>query len=216
MKSLTPAKVVVASVIAVGLVILLNNSNPSEESSKSAQETGPSESSKLGLLVTVDDFSDPANNSFGIERMFIDDTSAGGSTKTQSNVTDGVLSFSGEITPPRGQTGWASVVLILNPDGLPKDLSANEGIRLLVRVNKGALSVSANSSEVTNYDYHASTVTPPNDGEFHEVKIPFADMKRTWSAQTSLNPETLVSVSLVAFGMQAGSFDFDFDEVSFY
>ena len=78
---------------------------------------------------------------------------------TQHSVEAGVLSARGQISPPRGQPGWASTVLLLDPQGLPRDASAYEGIRLLIRVNKGNLSVSANSSEITNYDFHAAVVT---------------------------------------------------------
>jgi hypothetical protein len=164
----------------------------------------------------VDDFGDPDNNSLGIGRLYIDDTTAGGGTQTAYSVDHGVLSAKGDIAPPRGQPGWASAVLLLDPQGLPRDVSAYEGIRLVVRVNRGNLSVSANSSEITNFDYHAATITRQSDGEFHEVRIPFATMKRAWSEQTPLNPRTLTGLSLVAADLQKGSFDFEVDEVGFY
>jgi hypothetical protein len=165
---------------------------------------------------TVDDFSDPHKNSLGIDRQFVDDTAAGGQTKVQHTVKGGVLAARGEIAPPRGQPGWASTILLLDPAGLPQDASAYEGIRLLVRVNKGNLAISANSSEITNYDFHAAPVVRHADGEFHEVKIPFAEMKRAWSEQIPLNTKTLTSISLVAIDLQKGSFDFEVAEVSFY
>jgi hypothetical protein len=168
------------------------------------------------LVSTIDDFSDPDTSSLGIARLFVDDTSAGGQTSVQHSVDGGVLSASGEILPPRGQPGWASTVLLLDPQGLPQDASAYEGVRLVVRVNKGNLSVSANSSEITNFDYHAAQVTRQSDGEFHEVRIPFTQMKRAWSEQTPLNTRTLASLSLVAFDIQQGAFDFEIDEISFY
>jgi len=165
---------------------------------------------------TVDDFSDPNNNSFGIERQFIDDTVVGGQTRMEHTFEEGVFSAKGEISPPRGQPGWASTVLRLEPEGLPQDASAYEGIRLLVRVNKGNISISANSSEITNFDYHAAPLTRQSDGEFHEVLIPFKQMKRVWSEQTELNTKTLTGLSIVAADIQQGSFDFEIDEVSFY
>ena len=168
------------------------------------------------LNPTIDDFSDPDNNSLGIERQFINDTVAGGQTRMEHGFEEGVFSAKGEISPPRGQPGWASTVLILEAQGLPQDASAYEGIRLLVRVNKGNLSISANSSEITNFDYHAARVTRQSDGEFHEVMIPFTQMKRVWSEQTELNTKTLTSLSIVAADIQQGSFDFEIDEVSFY
>jgi hypothetical protein len=168
------------------------------------------------LEPTIDDFSDPDTTSLGIARLFVDDTSAGGQTSTKHSVDGGVLRATGEILPPRGQPGWASAVLLLDPQALPQDASAYEGVRLLVRVNRGNLSVSANSSEITNFDYHAATVTRQPGGEFHEVRIPFSQMKRAWSEQTPLNTRTLTSLSLVAFDIQKGVFDFEIDEISFY
>ncbi len=168
------------------------------------------------LEPSIDDFSDPNTNSLGINRQFIDDRSAGGQTSTQHTVEKGVLSASGKILPPRGQPGWASAVLLLDPQGLPQDASAYEGIRMLVRINEGNLSVSANSSEITNFDFHAAQITPKSDGKFHEVMIPFSEMKRAWSEQTALNTSTLTSLSVVAYDIQQGSFDFEIDEISFY
>lgn len=168
------------------------------------------------LRPTVDDFSDPKTNNLGIDRQFIDDTTAGGNTETQHRVKDGVLSAKGTITPPRGQPGWASTVLLLDPEGLPRDASAYEGIRLVVRVNKGNLALSANSSEITNFDYHAAPITRQTDGDFHEVRIPFKAMKRAWSEQIPLNTETIASLSLVAIGLQRESFDYEIDEIGFY
>jgi len=164
----------------------------------------------------IDDFSDADTNSLGITRLYIDDTSAGGQTRTQHNIDGGVLSAKGEILPPRGQPGWASTVLLLDPRGLPRDASAYAGIRLLVRVNKGNLSVSANSAEITNFDFHAAQVARQPDNAFHEVRIPFSQMKRAWSEQTVLNTSTLTALSLVAFDIQKGEFDFEIDEISFY
>jgi len=164
----------------------------------------------------VDDFSDPENNSLGIPRQYVNDTISGGDTSTEQSVSDGVLSVTGEIVPPRGQPGWSSAILILDPQGMPQDASAFEGIRLLVKVNKGNISVSANSTDVQNFDYHAAPVLAKSDGKFHEVKIPFASMKRAWSEQTPLNTKTINGLSIVAFGMQKGSYDFQLDEVGFY
>ena len=169
-----------------------------------------------GLDRMVDDFSHATKNNLGIERQFIDDTATGGKSKTQHSIDQGVLTAKGDLVPPRGQPAWASTVLPLDPQGEPKDASGYQGIRLRIRVNRGNLSLSANSTEITNFDYHAAPIVVRNDGKFHDVKIPFKNMKRAWSAQTRLNTKTLTSLSLVAFGVQRGSFDFAVDEVSFY
>lgn len=169
-----------------------------------------------GMAPIIDDFSDAKNNSLGFPRYFLNDSMAGGGTKTEQDVAKGVISTKGEIIPPRGQPGWASFALPLEAQGVPKDTSAFEGIRLLVKVNSGNLSVSANSTEIANFDFHAAAVSVAADGKFHEVKIPFTSMKRTWSEQIPLNTKTLNSVSITAYDMAKGSFDFAVDEVGFY
>ncbi|MDO6426076.1 CIA30 family protein [Thalassotalea sp. 1_MG-2023] len=176
--------------------------------------SGVANSSTLGKL--VDDFSHQTNNSLGLPRQFINDTTAGGKTNTTLTISNGSMHQSGEIIPPRGQPGWASSVLLLDAQGLPKDLSQYEGITLLIKVRKGNLSVSANSTEVTNFDYHAAPVMLIADEKFHEVKLPFSTMKRAWSEQTPLNTKTINSLSIVAYAMQKSSFDYQIREVSFY
>lgn len=164
----------------------------------------------------VDDFSDAQDTSLGFPRYFLNDSMAGGNTKTEQNLVKGMLVVKGEIIPPRGQPGWASIALPLEAQGRSKDTSAFEGIRLLVKVNSGNLSISANSTEIANFDYHAAPVAVAADGKFHEVKIPFNSMKRNWSEQIPLDTKTLNSISITAYDVAKGSFDFAVDEVSFY
>lgn len=169
-----------------------------------------------GMAPVVDDFSNAQQTSLGFPRYFVNDTMAGGNTKTEQEIAKGVISTKGEIIPPRGQPGWASIALPLEAQGTPKDTSAFEGVRLLIKVNSGNISVSANSTEITNFDYHIAPVAVAADGKFHEIKIPFASMRRSWSEQTPLNTKTLNSISITAYDMAKGSFDFAVDEVSFY
>lgn len=168
------------------------------------------------LSPVIDDFSDATNNNLGIARLYLNDTLAGGSTTTTQEVAQGIITAKGEIIPPRGQPGWASIVLPLDPHSLPQDASTFEGVRLLIKINGGNVSISANSTEITNFDYHAAPITVTADEKFHEIKIPFTAMKRAWSEQTPLNTRTLNSLSIVAFGLQKSAFDFALDEVSFY
>lgn len=168
------------------------------------------------LSPIVDDFSDSTNNNLGHARQYMTDAVAGGGTTLEPAVTDGVVAYKGDILPPRGQPGWASMVLLLDAANLPKDASVFSGIRLRVKIDYGNMSISANSVEVTNFDYHAAPVVVANDGEFHEVKIPFASLKRAWSEQTPLNKKTISSISIVAFDVQKGAYSFEVDEVAFY
>jgi hypothetical protein len=164
----------------------------------------------------IDDFSDAKNNNLGIPRIFLNDSIAGGSTTTQQEISKGILLVKGDIIPPRGQPGWASVALPLAAQNQPQDASAFEGVRLLIKINTGSLSISANSTEVTNFDYHAAPAAVTADGKFHEIKIPFASMKRAWSEQTPLNAKTINSISITAYGLEKSAFDFAVDEISFY
>ncbi|MDQ8184988.1 CIA30 family protein [Pelagicoccus sp. SDUM812002] len=164
----------------------------------------------------VDDFSNPDANSLGLPRLFADDSSAGGKTTTDYLVSEGTLEAKGDIQPPRGQPGWASTVFLLEATGQPQDLSEYEGIQLKIRIEKGNLSISANSSEITNFDYHAAPIARKAGDTFQEVKVPFASMRRAWSEQTELNTETIASLSLIAYDMQPGSFAFEVEEIGFY
>lgn len=164
----------------------------------------------------IDDFKHVNNTNLGTPRISISDTAAGGKTVTKINVSKGVIKFKGDIIPPRGQPGWSSLVFPLGPKGSAQDASKFSGIRLLVKFNNGNMSISANSIEVTNFDYHAMPVVVKADGKFHEVKIPFKSMRRMWSEQTKLNTQTLESFSIVAFSPQRASFDFEINEVSLY
>ena len=168
-----------------------------------------------GLL---DDFSDPTRAPSGIERIVIDDGSGGGQSHVNQRYEAGRLVATGEIVPGRGQPGWVSIVFLLNPDGTPRDLSQYEGVRMRIRVSKGMISVSANSTEVDNFDYHSLPVpvrqTPGDDVQ--EVRLPFRNMKRGWSLQTPLDPATITSISLTAVQLQRAPFAYEIDEIGFY
>ncbi|WP_158969473.1 CIA30 family protein [Paraglaciecola sp. L3A3] len=168
------------------------------------------------LNSVIDDFDNTSNNNLGIPRMSLSDITAGGSTTTELMVSNGVIQIKGEIVPPRGQPGWSSLILPLGPEGEGQDANKFVGIKLLVKISNGSISISANSTEVVNYDYHSAQIAVNSDGKFHEIKIPFDSMKRMWSEQTPLNRQTLNSLSIVAFGMQKTLYDFEIDQVSFY
>ena len=168
------------------------------------------------LPAMVDNFEHDKLNSLGIERQFLNDNVAGGASKSTVTIQDKHLYLSGELIPPRGQPAWASAILLLDASGAAQDASHFQGIRLRVKLNHGMMSVSANSAEITNFDFHAAQVVVAADGQFHEVKIPFTTMKRAWSPQTTLNASTLTSLSIVAFALQKSTYDFVIDEVSFY
>ncbi len=168
------------------------------------------------LAPTIDTFDNAANNSLGYQRQLITDTVAGGSSTATQTLANGVVTLKGEIVPARGQLGWVSYVVPLDAQGGAQDASAFEGVLLRVKLNKGNLSVSVNSTEVTNFDYHAAPIAVIQDGEFHTLKVPFNSLKRAWSEQTVLNPETVNGISIVAYAVQQDSFDFALDSISFY
>ncbi len=163
----------------------------------------------------LDDFSNPKNNSLGFPRMILDDTTSGGTSSSTQLVDEGILTLKGDLVPPRGQPGWVSLIFLLSPDGSPADISQYEGVRLKIRIETGMLSLSVNSTDVVNFDYHAAMVEA-HGKEFTEVKIPFSALRRAWSEQTKLNTHAIASVSLVAVGLQRSSFAYAVDEISFY
>ncbi len=164
----------------------------------------------------VDDFSDDAQMTSGIPRMIITDKDAGGSSVATQTITDGTTNVTGNLKPGRGMPGFVSLPLVLAPDSSPRDLSTYEGVRLVVHVERGNLSVQVSSTDVTNFDYHTSQpITRDSDG-LKEVRIPFAAMKRMWSEQTALNLSTVTSINLVSAGMAPGAFAYTIDEIGFY
>jgi hypothetical protein len=72
------------------------------------------------------------------------------------------------------------------------------------------------SAEITNFDFHTSAPIARKPGDFQEVRIPFAAMKRAWSEQTPLDLKAITSVNLVASGMAPGEFAYEVDEIGFY
>jgi hypothetical protein len=162
----------------------------------------------------LDDFSHETLTSLNTTRMVINDAELGGKSTAELTTSGGILRVEGKIVPGRGMPGFVSMVLVLSENGEPQDLGAYDGLRLRVRVSQGSLQVLAASSEIQNFDYHATAIS--RSKEFREIKIPFADLKRVWSEQTPLDLSTIVSINLVASGMQPGSFTYEVDEVGFY
>lgn len=168
------------------------------------------------LPAVIDDFDHAQNNNLGYPRQFINDSMAGGGTSAHHTVTDGVIRVTGTIVPPRGQLGWATCVLPLALPERGESAAEFSGVLLRIRVSQGNMSLSVNSAGVTNFDYHAAPVVVTQDGQFHEVRIPFGTLKRAWSEQTPLDTSAINGISLVAYSMQPAGFDFEVDQVRFY
>jgi hypothetical protein len=164
----------------------------------------------------LDDYSDPKLNKNGVERILIDDKTAGSSSKATQKCENGILSVKGDLVPGRGVPAFISEVSLFAADGKAKDLSGYEGVRLRVKVIKGILCLQVASSDIRNFDYHASAPIVGKRGEFQEVRIPFKELKRAWSEQIPLNLKSITSVNLVSFGMARDSFAYEVDEIGFY
>jgi len=163
----------------------------------------------------IDDFSNPDRTARGAGRLVIDDASAGSKSHATQRCENGVLMVQGELAPGRGAPAFISIPLLLTPDAKPVDVSSYTGVRLRVKLTQGNLSVQVSSTDVDNFDYHLAPVVAKR-GEFAEVRVPFAEMKRAWSAQTPLSLKLVNGVNFVTFGMAPGSFAFEVDEVGFY
>ena len=164
----------------------------------------------------LDDYSDATRNKNGIERLLIDDKTAGSKSQATQKCESGILAVKGDLVPGRGVPAFISEVSPLSPDGKPKDLTGYQGVRLRVKVTKGILCVQVGSSEINNYDYHTSAPITGKRGEFQEVRIPFKEMKRGWSEQIALNLKSITSVNLVSFSMAKDAFGYEVDEIGFY
>ena len=164
----------------------------------------------------LDDYSDPTRNKNGVERLLIDDKTAGSKSQATQKCENGVLSVKGDLVPGRGVPAFISEVSLLSADGKPKDLTGYQGVRLRVKVTKGILCVQVSSSEIANFDYHTGAPIAGKRGEFQEVRIPFKEMKRAWSEQTTLNLKSITSVNLVSFALAKDAFAYEVDEIGFY
>lgn len=164
----------------------------------------------------VDDFSDAEHTTAGAIRPIITDKDLGGQSQATAVCADGVFAIEGTLAPGRGMPAFVSVPLLLSPDAQPRDVSGREGVRLRVKIERGALSVQMGSTEIDNFDYHTSAPIVRQPGAFQEVRIPFSVMKRAWSEQAPLNLKTITSVNLVVAGMAPGAFAYEVDEIGFY
>lgn len=164
----------------------------------------------------LDDFSDAQKNKNGGARLLIDDKGAGSQSHATQKSENGILTVEGELVPGRGVPAFISLVSLLSPDGKPQDLSSYEGVRLRVKATKGILTVQVSSTEIQNFDYHTSAPVTGKRGEFSEIRLPFKDMKRGWSEQTTLNLKSVTSINLVSFGLAKDAFAYEVDEIGFY
>jgi hypothetical protein len=177
---------------------------------------GPDTAHAATTAALLDDFSDPRHNTNGIDRLLFDDKGAGSQSHATQKCEGGILKVEGELVPGRGVPAFISVVSLLSPDGQPRDLTGYEGVRLRVKNTKGSLSVQVGSAEIQNFDYHTSAPIASKHDGFQEVRLPFKDMKRSWSEQTVLNLKSITSINLVSFGLAKDTFAYEVDEIGFY
>lgn len=163
----------------------------------------------------VDDFAQADKTARGASRLLFDDASAGSKSRASQRVENSTLVVEGDLVLGRGAPAFISIPLLLTPDAKPQDVSAYTGVRLRVKLIQGTLTAQVSTADVDNFDYHSAPVVAKR-GEVTEVRVPFADMKRAWSAQTPLNTKLVTSVNLVAFGMAPGKFSYEVDEIGFY
>jgi hypothetical protein len=164
----------------------------------------------------LDDFTDAALTGRGASRFVVDDKGMGSQSHATQRCENGLLIVEGELVPGRGLPSFISVPLLLAADAQPRDLSAYEGVRLRVKLTKGALSVQVSTADIQNFDFHGAPVVGAKRGEFVEVRVPFKAMKRAWSEQTAINLKVATSVNLVAFSLARDTFSYEIDEIGFY
>jgi hypothetical protein len=214
-RSPTPLRLATSTALAVALFaspIGCKRQSPTTESPPAS----PNETQAATGYLLLDDYSDPARNQNGVERLLIDDATAGSQSQATLKCENGVLSVQGDLVPGRGVPAFISAVSPLSADGTPRDLTGYEGVRVLAKVVGGILCVQVGSSEIDNFDYHTSAPITGKPGQFQEVRIPFKELRRAWSEQTALNLKSITSINLVSFGMARGAFAYEVDEIGFY
>lgn len=164
----------------------------------------------------LDDCSDPEQPGAAAGRFMVTDESLGSHSSATHACSDGVLTVKGELVPGRGVPAFVSLAWPLSADNRPHDASAFEGVRVRLKVLRGAVAVQVASSVIDNFDYHTSAPLTPGSRDFVEVRVPFRDLRRAWSPPTELDLATITSVNLVAFGMAPASFSYEVDEIGFY
>jgi hypothetical protein len=207
----------IAASAALAVAILVSQNGCSRQEADSEQSSDGSVTAQTATVSgLLDDYSDPVQNSYGVERLLIDDSSTGSRSRADQETGNGVLSVDGELLPGRGVPAFISMVSSLASDGSPQDLTGYEGVRLVVKVTAGTLCVQVASSDIDNYDYHTSAPLSGSQDGFREVRLPFTDLKRAWSEQTRLDLKSITSVNLVSFGLAREAFAYQVDEIGFY
>jgi hypothetical protein len=177
---------------------------------------GPDTAPAAVTPALLDDFSNPTHNAHRVDRLLFDDKGVGSQSHATQKCEHGILKVEGELVPGRGVPAFISVVSLLSPDGKPQDLTGYEGVRLRVKNTKGMLSVQVGSADIQNFDYHASAPLAAKRDEFQELRVPFKDLKRSWSEQVPLNLKSITSVNLVSFAMAKDTFAYEVKEIGFY
>lgn len=211
----TSLRATIASALVVALftsAVGCKPQAPEAEPSGAGVETAES----AAQPVLLDDYSDPVRNNNGVERLLVDDKTAGSQSRATQRIENGVLSVAGELVPGRGVPAFISLASPIAADGTATDLSSYSGVRLRVKGIQGIFCVQVASAGITNYDYHTSAPLAGGVDGFQEVRVPFKELKRAWSEQIPLDLKTITSVNLVSFGMARGAFAYEVDEIGFY
>jgi len=163
----------------------------------------------------LDDFSKTdLTGAFGIQWDRNLDAGFGGKSTLQHEYRDGMLRVWGKLQPAPNAPGLAGFSLDFDKKETPFDVSAFSGIRLRIKSVSGPLFLKLITVGVTNYDYHATSIS--NSTDFQELKIPFAQFKQFWSAPTAWTGKDMSGVALWVSGFQPADFEFVIDQIEFY
>lgn len=121
------------------------------------------------------------------------------------------VGMKGHFGPMQAPWPWALLVLTLNSDNKPVDLSAYSSIRFYAKGDGKAHTVSLNKASVTDYaDYQATFVSP---ADWTQVTISFKDFAQpTWGKQVDKNFKDVTKLSFSP-NTPDGDFDFKVDDV---
>lgn len=162
----------------------------------------------------LDNFDAADLTTVGTPRLLVTDAQMGGQSAANPAYQEGILRMEGSLAPARGQPGFVSLVLLLDAQGKAQNLEPYSGIEIRIRVMEGSLSVLAASSQIQNFDFHATAIK--RSADFQRLRIPFKVLKRMWSEPTKLDISTITSINFVASGVQNQRFLYEIDSVGFY
>lgn len=163
----------------------------------------------------VDDFSSPTMHPGGASEWNLEsDSSFGGTSSVSAVRTGGTMRVRGALAPGNGRPGIAGVTFQFDSAGAPFDVSAFDGVRLRIRVDKGTPTLKLLSAGIRNYDYHTGFLAVKPG--MNTIDIPFASCRQLFSAQVPWTGLDMLGLAVWDVAMTPERYDFTIDSIELY